>query len=205
MRRALGFTAAFAAAILVGVGGASAFIGDTGNDTTNGPQAFQPDGNGASLVAATADPTGKQPWAVRVYHSATGLTCPEVGRTQDGDFGQVDGDGEFRSNSIQAAGSCVDLDKAPMSVVVNHYPANATRGERAVLFGVVTPSVRSVELRVAASCRALATPHGAFMVVLDPSDLSDASVEATMQDGSTKSYPLRPSGLPARSEGPIEP
>jgi hypothetical protein len=204
MRRVIGFTVALVAAVLLGVGGASAFIDDTGQDTINGPQALQPDGNGATLAASTADPAGEQPWAVRVYHSVTGLTCPEAGRTQDGDFGQVDGDGEFRSNSIQAAGSCIDLDKAPMSVVVNQYPANKVRGARAVLFGVVSPSVSAVAIRVAGQSRQLSTAHGAFMAVVDPNDLGDASVEATMQDGSTKSYALQQTNLPA-TEGPVGP
>jgi hypothetical protein len=204
MRRVIGFTTALVAAVLVGVGGASAFIGDTGQDTPSGPQALQPDGNGASVAVSTADPSGHQPWAVRVYHSVTGLTCPEAGRTQDGDFGQVDGDGEFRSNSIQAAGSCTDLDKAPMSVVVNQYPGNKVRGARAVLFGVVSPSVSAVALRLAGRTRPLSTAHGAFMAVVDPDDLAGASVEASMQDGSTKSYPLQPTSLPA-TEGPVGP
>ncbi|HEV7750962.1 MAG TPA: hypothetical protein VGO71_05445 [Baekduia sp.] len=202
--RILRFAVVLVIAALVGVAGASAVVGDTGKDTINGPTAVQPDGSGAALVASAADPNGHQPWAIRVYRSVDGWTCPEAGRTQDGDFGQVDADGKFRSNSIQAAGSCVDLDKAPMSVTVNHYPANGLRGARAVVFGVVSPSVKSVSVQLAGRMRPLALANGAFMAVASESDLEGASVEATMQDGSAKSYPLAPTDEPA-TEGPVGP
>jgi hypothetical protein len=198
MWRKVGFAASVIAAILVGVGGASAFIGNSGQDTAGGPQASQPDGNGASLVVSASDLVGEtDPWAVRVYRSVTGLTCPEVGRTHDGDFGQVDGDGRFRPSSIQAAGSCIDLAKAPMSLIVNHYAANDDRGARAVVFGVVSPIVRNVEITIDGHSQALSITNGAFVSIASERELAGATVNATMTDGSNKSFTLTPSTFPA--------
>jgi hypothetical protein len=196
MRRRIGMACAVLVAVVAGVGSASALVGGNGQDTINGPEAVQPDGQGAAVVTLAPDPRGRQPWAVRVYRSQAGLTCPEAGRTDDGDFGQVDSDGKFRPLDIEAAGSCADLDKAPMSLAINHYPANGTEAARAVIFGVVSPGVRSLSLKLAGGTRPLAVTSNAFLAVTTESDLEGAALDAMLQDGSNKTYPLRPTSAP---------
>ncbi|HMJ36091.1 MAG TPA: hypothetical protein VK501_19460 [Baekduia sp.] len=198
MRRRLGLAAAVLVAVVAGVGSASALVGNTGRETLDGPQAVQPDGQGASLATSAADPGGRQPWAVRVYRSQAGLTCPEAGRTQGGDFGRVDADGRFQPLDIQAAGSCADLSEAPLSLAVNHFPARDPAGSgRAVIFGVVSPRITGLTLSLAGGRRPLAVNRGAFLAVTDEDQLQGASLDATFADGSTTSYPLRPSAAPA--------
>src|SRR5215218_1371214 len=108
MRRRLGLGLATLLAAIAGVASASALTSSSGNDTLNGPELVQPDGTGASVPVTTTDPDGGVAWAVRVYRSQAGLTCPEAGRTKDGNFGQVYSDGEFHVLDIEAAGSCAD-------------------------------------------------------------------------------------------------
>jgi hypothetical protein len=157
----------------------------------------QPDGGGASLPTTVSDPDGLAPWAVRVYRSQAGLTCPEAGRTKDGNFGQVDSDGEFRPLDLEAAGSCTDLDKAPMSLAVNHYPARGERPARAVIFGVATPEVVGLSLRLVSGTRPLVITRNAFLAVTREEALEGASLVAALKDGSTKSYVLQPTTAPA--------
>jgi hypothetical protein len=196
MRR-LGIGLATVLAIAAGVASASALTSSSGSDTLNGPEAVQPDGRGASLPVAVADPDGGAAWAVRVYRSQAGLTCPEAGRTKDGNFGQVDGDGAFHALDIEAAGSCADLAKAPMSLAINHYPAAGELRARAVIFGVVTSKVTGLTLSSATGSRALVVKGNAFIAVTREDALQGTSLEATLDDGSTKSYSLRPSEFPA--------
>src|SRR6201999_1657172 len=92
-----------------------------------------PDGaRGSRPAAATA--TADSDWAVRVYRSEAGYTCPEAGREVDGDFGRVDGDGSFHPLALAASGQCVDLSKDQYSLDVDHYPADDQRGARAVVY-----------------------------------------------------------------------
>ncbi len=188
MRR-LGLGLAILLAIVAGVASASALTSSGGNDTPLGPEAVQPDGRGASVPVTTADPDGGVAWAVRVYRSQAGLTCPEAGRTKDGNFGQVYSDGEFHVLDIEAAGSCADLAKAPMSLAVNHYPASGELPARAVIFGVVTPKVTAITLAGATGSRPLAIKNDAFIAVTREDALQGTSLAATLSDGSTKSSP----------------
>lgn len=198
MRRRLGLVLALVIAVIAGVASASALTGGQGADTLQGPDAVQPDGSGASMPATTADPDGRAAYAVRVYRSRTGLTCPEAGRTKDGNFGQVDGDGDFHSLDIQAAGSCADLNDAPMSLAVNHYPAQGKIPSRAVLFGVTTAKVTGLRLTLPAGIsRPVRIDGSAFIAVVREEALEGATLDATLSDGSTKSYALRPSDAPA--------
>jgi hypothetical protein len=198
MRRRLALALALALAVIAGVASASALTGGQGADTLGGPEAVQPDGSGASLPATVADPDGRAAYAVRVYRSKTGLTCPEAGRTKDGNFGQVDGDGGFRSLDIQAAGSCADLSDAPMSLSVNHYPALGRFPARAVLFGVTTAKVTGLRLTLAGGlARPVRIDRNAFIAVIREEALQGATLDATLADGTSKSYALRPSEAPA--------
>ncbi|MET0603988.1 MAG: hypothetical protein ABW167_18535 [Baekduia sp.] len=200
MRR-LGLGLAILLAVVAGVASASALTSSGGNDTPLGPEAVQPDGRGASVPVTTADPDGGVAWAVRVYRSQAGLTCPEAGRTKDGNFGQVYSDGEFHVLDIEAAGSCADLAKAPMSLAVNHYPASGERPARAVIFGVVTPKVTAITLAGATGSRPLAIKGDAFIAVTREDALQGTTLAATLADGSTKSYALRPSEFPVTGPG----
>ncbi len=195
MRR-VGLGLATLLAVVAGVASASALTSSGGNDTPLGPEAVQPDGRGASVPVTTADPDGGVAWAVRVYRSQAGLTCPEAGRTKDGNFGQVYGDGKFHVLDIEAAGSCADLVKAPMSLAINHYPASGELPARAVIFGVVTPKVTGITLAGATGSRPLAIKGDAFIAVTREDALQGTTLAATLTDGSTKSYALRPSEFP---------
>jgi hypothetical protein len=188
-------------AVAAGVTSASALTSSSGNDTPLGPEAVQPDGSGASVPVTTADPDGGVAWAVRVYRSQAGLTCPEAGRTKDGKFGQVYSDGDFHVLDLEAAGSCADLAKAPMSLAVNHYPATDRLPARAVIFGVVTPKITAITLAGAVGSRALTIKGDAFIAVTREDALQGTSLNATLSDGSTKSYALRPSEYPATAPG----
>jgi hypothetical protein len=196
MLRRLGLVLATLLAVVAGVASASALTTGSGNDTPSGPELVQPDGSGASVPVTTTDPEGGVAWAVRVYRSQAGLTCPEAGRTKDGIFGQVYGDGKFHALDIEAAGSCADLAKAPMSLAVNHYPPKGTLPARAVIFGVVTPKITGITLSSAAGSRAVAIKGDAFIVVTREDALQGTSLDARLSDGSTKSYALRPSEVP---------
>jgi hypothetical protein len=197
MRRRLVLGLATLLAVAAGVASASALTSSSGNDTPRGSELVQPDGSGASLPVTAADPDGGVAWAVRVYRSQAGLTCPEAGRTKDGNFGQVYDDGDFHVLDIEAAGSCADLDKASMSLTVNHYPASGKLPARAVIFGVVTPKVTSITLSSATGPRTVAIKGDAFLVVTREDTLLGTSLDATLGDGSTKSYALRPSEFSA--------
>jgi hypothetical protein len=197
MRRRLGLGLAILLAVAAGVASASALTSSSGDDTPRGPELVQPDGSGARVPVTTPDPDGGVAWAVRVYRSQAGLTCPEAGRIKDGNFGQVYGDGEFHVLDIEAAGSCADLAQAPMSLAVNHYPASGKLPARAVIFGVVTAKVTAVTLASAAGSRELTIKGDAFIAVTREDALQGTSLRATLGDGSTKSYALKASEYPA--------
>jgi hypothetical protein len=197
MRRRLGLGLATALAVVAGVASASALTASSGNDTVGGPDAVQPDGGAAIIPATVADPDGRAPYAVRVYRSKAGLTCPEAGRTKDGNFGQVDGDGNFHALDVEAAGSCADLSKAPMSLAINHYPAVGKLPARAVLFGVTTEKVSALRLDLATGSRTVRIDGNAFIAVVLDESLQGATLAATLADGTTKSYALSPNTAPA--------
>ena len=206
MRRRLAFALATVLAVVAGVASASALTATSGSDTPGGAEAVQPDGRGAVVPVTVTDPDGRAGWAVRVYRSQAGLTCPEAGRTKDGNFGQVDDSGEFRSLDIEAAGSCADLSKAPMSLAVNHYPAGGKRPARAVIFGVATPKITALKLNLADASRAVTITGNAFLAVTREDALTGASLVATLADGTTTSYALRPMDVPAAAlSGPGDP
>jgi hypothetical protein len=187
------------AAGAVGFFGSSAVsstLTPTGDDTLHGDAAVQPDGGGAVLKASTRDPAGGPAWVVRAYRSTTGATCSEAGRTQDGDFGQVDEHGDFKPLDLQAAGSCADLDKSPMSLAINNFPPRGAQPARSVIFGVVGPQVRSLTLRLASGSQPVALQHSGFIAPVATADLAGATLTATMADGATVDHLLRPPSEP---------
>lgn len=204
MRR-LGMLLAVGLAVVAGVASASAVVGGDAA-TSAGPDALVPDGRGASLPVTAADPDGRAPWAVRVYTSKTGLACAEAGRSVEGRFGRVDRDGTFVPLSLEAAGSCVDLADEPLSLTIQHYPAQGKLAARAVLYGVVSgKEVVAVSGRFGAVRRSVPVVNDAYILVLREDQLADAELAATLADGSTKSYKLHqvlaPPTEPAVPEG----
>ncbi|MES1192972.1 MAG: hypothetical protein ABUM26_01510, partial [Solirubrobacterales bacterium] len=71
-------------------------------------------------------------------------------------------------------------------------------------FGVITPKVTGITLNSAAGSRAVAIKGDAFIVVTREDALLGTSLDATLSDGSTKSYALRPSEFPATIPGDPE-
>jgi hypothetical protein len=202
MLRRLGLALSLVLAVVAGVVSASALTVTSGGDTPLGPSAVQPDGSGASVPATVADPDGRAPFAVRVYRSKDGLTCPEAGRAKDGSFGRVDDDGSFTALGIQAAGSCADLAKAPMTLAVNHYPAHGEVPARAVLFGATTERVQALNLKLASGSRPVRIDHNAFITVTRDEALRDATLSVTLEDGTIKTYDLQPGDVSPAPEDP---
>jgi hypothetical protein len=206
--RALRFTLALAIAVIAGVAGASAVIGSPSTDPGDTAAAFRPDGSGAAIAATAADPAAGQSrggaatpaWAVRVYRSETGLTCPEPGRTEDGDFGRIDGDGSFHPLALAGGGECTDLTAAPYGLATAHFAADDQRGARAIVFGVVGPDVTGVTVTVGDDARALDIANGAFIAGLTEDDAADGRVTFTLSGGRTEVHALRPADLPAQDE-----
>jgi hypothetical protein len=200
--RKLAIFLSFVVALVGGVAAASAILPDQGSDTLNGPDALQPDGNGARIAATTPDPAGHEALAVRVYQSKTGLTCPEAARTDGTNFGQLDADGSFQPLDVQAAGSCIDLTAHPMSVITDNHAAAGNRPAYAVVFGVVSSKVAGATIRLGGSTRPVSVTGGAYIVATNQAELADASLQATLTDGSTKTYPLAATHSPARDPSP---
>lgn len=206
MRRRLVFLLALAVAVVAGVATASAITAQVSPDTAVSPPDVQPDGSGARVPVTAADPDGRPAFAVRVYRSKSGLTCPEVGRTDGGRFGQLDGDGEVQPYGVEATGSCTDLSKAPVGVVVNHYPARGKLPARAVVFGVTTDAISAVRLftPAAGGDRPVRFAGNTYVAVVREDALDGASLDVTLTDGSTKSYALAPSSAPLTAPPPPE-
>jgi len=68
---------------------------------------------------------------------------------------------------------------------------------------VITPKITGITLAGAAGSHALTVKGAAFIAVTREDALQGSSLDATLSDGSTKSYALRPSELPAAA--PNEP
>jgi hypothetical protein len=210
--RALRFTLALGLAVAAGIAGASAVIGNTNATVETGPEASTPDGSGAAIAATAPDPGAGRarsatigattPWAVRVYRSQAGYTCPEPGRAQGGDFGRVDDDGSFHPLAVAGGGSCVDLTKDQYSLSVAHFPADDERGARAVVFGAVAPGVRSVAVTTDGARTMLDIANGAYVTALEDADAGGSQVAITLADGTTKTVTLAPSTLTADGAQP---
>jgi hypothetical protein len=197
----LRFLIALLAAIVAGVMGASAVMGATEPPAPVGPADLVPDGSGATIAATAADPdagaargaTAAAPrWAVRVYRSESGLTCPDVNRVVGGDWGRVDGDGSFHPLALDASGECVALTaEHPYELVVRHLPANDERGARAIVFGVATASVTAITLTIDGAARDVPVDDGAFVAALAEEDASATTVQFALTGGAQETHALR--------------
>lgn len=182
-------------AVVAGVASASALVPGSGPDVAEAPQGLQPDGGAATLGSTASDPVGGLDWAVRVYTSTTGETCPELGRVFEGRFGHVDGPAGFTELPVDSAGSCADLERAIAAFAVNRYPKTADQGARVALFGVASSTVRTVAFQTASGVESLSLDHQSFLVVR-PGLALDGTLVFTTADGKPSSYPLSPPGSP---------
>lgn len=204
MRRPLVILLALAAAVAAGVASASAITAEVNPDTAVSPADIRPDGTGARVPVTAADPDGRPAFAIRVYRSKSGLTCPEVGRTAGGRFGQLDPAGEVEATGVAATGVCQDLAKEPAGYAVNHYPARGKLPARAVVYGVTTDAVTAVRLTTAAGERPVRFTANTYIAVVSEDALKGASLSVTLADGSIKSYGLAPSTAPLNAPPPEE-
>jgi hypothetical protein len=196
--RRLTFLVALLVAVVAGVAGASAVLGSTGTDTPPGPATLEPDGSGAAIAVTASDPvasrdgTAAPRWAVRVYRSQTGLTCPDANRTVGGDYGRVDGDGSFHPLALDASGDCAQLTAAaPYELVVRHFGADGQRGARAVVFGVVTGAVTSIALDDDGATRDVPIAGGAYVAAIADEDADATRVTFTLAGGTVQTHALR--------------
>jgi hypothetical protein len=204
MRRGLGLLGAVIVAVLAGVGAASALIATDGQDAV-GPNMLHPDGRGSVIAASTADPVSGRDWAVRVYHTTEGQTCAEVGRSENGAFGQYDDAGKLQPLSVQGGGGCSDFSKSPVSVGVTRFAARDGHDARSVLSGLIDTNVEGLLLHTIAGERDLAIQHGAYIAVVEEAELGGGAVlEVKLHDGSTLSIPIGSSHLPAREAPPSD-
>lgn len=175
--------AALTATALLGVSAASAFVGAAAPGAPPSPVARP----GTDRIEQTAaDPESGVPWAVRSYVSASGGSCVEAGRLQNGRFGQIDGAQSFREAPVQEAGTCADLRADPVLLAVNHYPAGPQRAARTVVFGQARADVADLVLtaRGGPERRLVRGAGGAFILALGgalaPTDLP---VRVTLASG----------------------
>lgn len=183
--------AASALAAVVGVAGASAIVSQDGSDIGEAPSTIHPDGRGSRIAATTRDPESQRLWGIRVYGTLEGQTCGEVGRVQDGVFGQYeDGSMKFVPQPVQGGGSCTDFKLSPVSVGVVRFGARPGHAARSFVAGVVTNGIRSLELRTIAGTRDLPIEGGAYVAIVDSAELASAgaAVSATMEDGSVQRW-----------------
>lgn len=204
MRRRLIFLLALVAAVVAGVASASAITAQVDPDTAVSPANIQPDGTGARVPVTATDPDGRPAFAIRVYRSKSGLICPEAGRTAGGRFGRLDAEGEVEATDVMATGVCQDLSKEPAGYVVNHYAARGKLPARAVVFGVTTDAVTGVTLTTGGVQRPVRFAGNTYITVVREDALAGASVDVTLNDGTTKSYSLEPSTAPLVAPAPEE-
>jgi hypothetical protein len=161
-----------------------------------GQEASEPAGTSFTLGNPVADPDGGPQWTVRTYPSKTDWTCAEAGRTDGKAFGRVDPGDTFRPLELPELGSCADVEKDKFALWVNHYPANADREARSVIFGAVAPEAAGVVLTIDRTRKELPVTRGAFIDVLPESSLTGAVVTVTLTDGTTHETKLRPAPTP---------
>jgi hypothetical protein len=181
---------AMAFAVVGGVAVASALLPTP--PSLVGQEASEPAGTNFTLGSPVADPDGGPQWTVRTYPSKTSWICAEAGRTDGKAFGRVDAGDTFRPLELPELGSCADVEKDKFAFWVNHYPANADRDARSVIFGAVAPEADGVVLTIDGTRKELPVTRGAFIDVLPESSLAGAAVTVTLADGTTHETKLRP-------------
>lgn len=152
--------------------------------------AFQPDDSGSVIAVTNSDGLARSTstMAVRLYRSKTGLLCPDAGRVQEGEFGGVDQNGDFRRLELTSSGSCFDQGTTPVGFVVRHRATTAGTPASTTLFGAA-PEATSVSVTIGGETRELALgTAGAFVEAVDPDQLAGATLTATMNDGRTLIY-----------------
>lgn len=167
---------AILAAVAAGVASASVLVPAPGDDTLGGPSSVQPvPGSARGPFALTPDPDGGRSWAVRVYTSQDGLTCPELGQADAGRFGRENPDGTFSELEVQAGGSCADLRKSELALARRHHGATGTE----VLFGVLASDDITVSLQTTSGVERIAADHRAFVYVAAGAELDGAVVRVS--------------------------
>jgi hypothetical protein len=145
--------------------------------------------SGTAVIGATApDPNGGPDFAVRVYASETGLTCPESGRVKDGVYGQQYPEG-WQDLPISSGGSCADLDGQPVGFAVANHTAQGDIAAYALVFGSVSEDVRSVSLTLNGQSQELPLSSGTFIAPTTADTIAEgATLSVTLADGSVKPY-----------------
>jgi hypothetical protein len=144
---------------------------------------------GTAVIGATApDPDGGPDFAVRVYPSETGMTCPEAGRVKDGVFGQQYPEG-WQELPVNSGGSCADLDGQPVGFAVANHPAQGDIGAYALVFGSVSEDVVSVSITLNGTSRELPLSSGTFIAPTSVETIaSGATLTVTLRGGSTVTH-----------------
>lgn len=178
---------------LIGAVGADAVIGGSAPPPPP-PNAFRLAPGTERVDARTNDPVGGPPWAVRVYQGQSGLSCLEVGRFDGRAFGPTRPDGTVADLPIEESGSCGDLDAdvIQFGVVSLSRRANAGQGERTVLFGRASDSVRTLRVRRANQSGAVSIgARGTFIIVLTGlEEPTSIRLRAELDDGSSRDFAL---------------
>jgi hypothetical protein len=159
-------TAAVAAAALAGVAAASSLTDPSASVAD--PQDIIPaviDGS-ESIDATAADPEGGPSWAVARFVNSAGRQCAVVGRSVDGRFGRVDGDGRYVPTPIGPGGVCGDHPSAELVHAVARHPAVRSQDARTIFFGMSSRVEQETVLAPDGSRHHLAPgARGAFLLV----------------------------------------
>ena len=117
---AVAAAAVSAGAVRVADRGGDPIEPETGGDAVLAP-AKDPTVVAASAVA---NPSGGPPWVLRVYTSATGRECAQIGRLRGGVFGQVQL-GRFRPLPSAASGTCAHGGESGPLAVASQLPGQS--------------------------------------------------------------------------------
>lgn len=152
---------------------------------------------GTTVIGATApDPDGGPDFAVRVYPSQTGQTCPEAGRVKDGVFGQQYEEG-WQPLELSSAGACSDLDTQPVGFAISNHPAAGDMPSYVLVYGAVSADVVSVAITIDGKSRDLSLSSGTFLAPTRLEALAlGVTLTLTLRDGTTE---VRPVPVPSES------
>jgi hypothetical protein len=165
------------ASAIAGVGAASALTDPVASSANpQGSVSAVIDGS-ASIDATSPDPEGGPDWAVARFVNDDDRQCALVGRSLDGRFGRVDGDGSFVLTGIGPGGVCGDPSQELVHAIDIH-PVAGSQDARTIFFGM---SYSDEQLSVAAPDGSTGRPalgdRGGFLVVARGQyDISDWTV-----------------------------